>query len=59
MKRITSLTVALLITVVLVVPVLAGEPDPGTGKTNFTVMNLDDSATASVQADYVSAMSAN
>ena len=57
MKRITSLTVALLITVVLVVPVLAGEPDPGTGKTNFTVMNLDDSAIASVQADYVSAMS--
>jgi hypothetical protein len=37
----------------LVVPVLAGDPDPGVGNTNFTVMNLDDSATATVNADYV------
>jgi hypothetical protein len=56
MKRLLSLVGALVITMALVVPVLAGEPNPGQGNTNFTVMNVSATDAANVQADYVSAM---
>ena len=54
MKRIVSLTLALVLTVAFVIPVFAGEPDPGTGNTNFTVMNTSATDTAYVEARYIS-----
>jgi hypothetical protein len=53
MKRLgLVLVIALVATLVLAFPVLAGEPDPGSGAVNFTVQNLG-SITANVTAQYV------
>lgn len=54
MKRLITLSMAFVLALSLAVPVFAGDPDPGSGKTNFTVMNISDTNTATVQADYIS-----
>ena len=53
MKRLISITTAIVIVMALAIPVFAQDPSPGTGSTNFTVMNLSDSTDATVQADYI------
>lgn len=54
MKRLITIGIAVLTIMALAVPVLAGEPDPGVGNVNFTVMNLDSAESAQVLAQYVS-----
>lgn len=54
MKRLITIGIAVITVMALVVPVLAGEPDPGVGNVNFTVANLAMDADAEVQAQYVS-----
>ena len=54
MKRLLSVSIALVVVMALVAPVFAGEPDPGVGNVNFTVMNLHETENATVQAQYIS-----
>jgi hypothetical protein len=51
MRRLAIGILALVLALAMTVPVLA--QDPGTGSTNFTVMNLDPAASATVVAEYV------
>jgi hypothetical protein len=53
MKRLMTLLTVIVVLSMTVIPVLAGEPDPGMGNTNFTIMNLDASEMAEISVDYV------
>jgi len=53
MKRFMTLLTVIAILAMTALPVMAGEPDPGAGSTNFTIMNLDAAEMADIQVDYV------
>jgi hypothetical protein len=56
MKRLMTLLTVIVVLAMTVLPVMAGDPDPGVGNTNFTIMNLDATEVAEISVDYVSGM---